>query len=60
MLKSVVLKLDVTGLDEEFLDMTDFKKRIRGINMEYFNQGEGDEWEESVPFEIVEISEMRD
>jgi len=47
-LKKVVVELDLTNLDEEIeLD------QIREIHIVYYNIGEGEVWEELVPWKVI-------
>lgn len=46
--RKIVVELDLTRLDEE-IDINQLKE----VSVTYFNIGEGEDWEETVPFKVL-------
>jgi hypothetical protein len=50
-IKRVVVELDLSNLAEWIHDIGD----LRGIIVEYYNVGEGQDWREYVPFKVIKV-----
>ena len=48
----LVVELDITNLDEEIEP-----KDIKSIDITYFNEGEGTDWTEQVPFKVLSLTD---
>jgi hypothetical protein len=50
-IKKVVVELDLSNIAEWIHDIGD----LRGIIVEYYNIGEGQDWMEYVPFKVIKV-----
>jgi hypothetical protein len=50
-IKKVVVELDLSNLDNWIHEI----EELKGILVEYYNVGEGQDWMEYVPFKVIKV-----